>query len=84
MAGYIHWTIRKQMGLQVTDNYHKHISERVINVTIMWGVLVITHQRILANQFNILLHNKKDKTCLQIYVAIPDNSNFLTQKKQKN
>jgi len=41
MAGYIHWTICKCMGLQVTDKYYKYISERVVNVkgtTIMWNV----------------------------------------------
>jgi len=32
MAGYIHWTIGKHMGLQVTD-YYKHVPERVINVS---------------------------------------------------
>ena len=32
VAGYIHWTIRKQMWLQGTDRYKQHIAERVINV----------------------------------------------------
>jgi len=30
VAGYIHWTICKYMGLQVTDKYYEHISERII------------------------------------------------------
>jgi hypothetical protein len=45
VAGYIHWTIRKHMGLQITEKYYEHKSERVINVssaTIMLDVLVIT------------------------------------------
>jgi len=31
VVGYIHWTICKHMGLQVTDRYYEHLSERVIN-----------------------------------------------------
>jgi len=39
------------MGLQVTDKDYKNLPERVINVngtTIMWDVLVITGQTVLA------------------------------------
>jgi len=50
----------------------------------MWDVPVITNQTILANRLDIVLHNKKEKTCLQIDLAISDNSNFLTQKILKN
>jgi len=45
VAGYIHWTICKHMGLQITDKYHKHKSKRVVNVNsaaIMLDVMVIT------------------------------------------
>jgi len=45
VSGYIHQTICKHMGLQVTNRYYEHISERVINIngtTIMWDAPVIT------------------------------------------
>ena len=48
VAGYIHWKIRKQLDLQVKENSHVHISERVINIkstSIMWYVLVIKWAR---------------------------------------
>jgi hypothetical protein len=32
VAGYIHWTICKYIGLQVTDKYYENIPERVTNV----------------------------------------------------
>jgi hypothetical protein len=32
VAGYIHWTLCKHMGLQITDKYYEHKSERVINI----------------------------------------------------
>ena len=45
VAGYIHRTIWKHMGLQVTDMYYENVPEWIINVkgtTIMWYVPVIT------------------------------------------
>jgi hypothetical protein len=52
VAGYIHWTIYKPMGLQVTDRYCEHILGKVMYIsdtTIMWDVPVITDRTILAN-----------------------------------
>ena len=52
VAGYIHWTICKHMGLQVTDKDYENIPEKVINVnsaTIMWDIAVITDRKIPAN-----------------------------------
>jgi hypothetical protein len=76
------------MGLQVTDNtsYYEHIPERVININctaIMWDILVITDQTILANRPDKVLHDKKEKTCLLFDINIPDYSNINT-KKLKN
>jgi hypothetical protein len=71
------------MGLQVTDKYYKHIPERVANVkgtTIIWDILVITGQTVLANRPDIVLHDKKQKTCILITTAIPDESNFNTKE----
>jgi hypothetical protein len=31
VPGYINWTVCKHMGLQVTDRYYEHLSERVRN-----------------------------------------------------
>jgi len=46
----------------------------------MWDVLVITSQTVLANRPDILLCDKKEKTCLLIAIAIPDESNFNTKE----
>ena len=58
VAGYIHWTACKHMGLQITDKYYGHKSERVMNVnsaTVMLDVLVITDWTVLANWPDIVL-----------------------------
>jgi hypothetical protein len=86
VAGYLHWTICKHMGLQVTEKYYEHIPEKVINdhgTTIMCDIRVITDQAILANRPDRVLHHKNEKTCLLINITIPDDQK-LTQKKLKN
>ena len=66
--------------------YRLLTSERVINVkstTIVLDVLVIKYRTILANEPDILLHDKKEKTCLLINRAIPDFQTLI-QMKLKN
>jgi len=54
-----------------------NIPERGINVnstTIMWDIPVITDRKILANQPDLVLHDKKEKARLLIDITIPDDS----------
>jgi len=86
VAGYIHWKVCKHMGLQVTGTYCEHMPEKVINVNgtiVMWDVPVITDQAVLANQPSTVLHDKKEKTCLLLDIAIPDDSNVNTKETEK-
>jgi hypothetical protein len=86
VAGYVHWTICKHIGLQVTDKYYKHIPKRDITdngITIMWDVLVITDRTIPANIPDMVQHDKKEKTSLLINTAIPDDSNVKTKETEK-
>jgi hypothetical protein len=74
------------MGLQVTDKYYENRPERVINVSgtaIMWEVPAVTDRTILANRLDIVLHDKEEKTCLLIDIAIPDDWNFNTKETEK-
>ena len=86
VVGCIHWMICKHIGLQVTDKYYERIPERAINVngtSINWDVLVITDWKILTNWPYTVLHDKKEKTCLLIVIAIPDDSNVNTKETEK-
>ena len=62
-----------------------NIPERVINVnstTIMWDIPVITDRKILTNQPDIVLHDKKEKVRLLIDIAIPDDSDNTKDQRQ--
>ena len=53
MAGYIHWTVCKHVGLQVTDRYYEYMPKTVINAsgtTGVWDVPITTDPTILANR----------------------------------
>jgi hypothetical protein len=85
VAGYIHWTVCKRVGLHFTDRYHGHIPERVINVSgtaIMWDVPAVTDRKILANRTDIVSMIKK-KTCLLIDIALLVDSNVNTKENEK-
>jgi hypothetical protein len=48
----------------------------------MWAVPVSTDRTILANRSDILLHDKKEKTCMIIQIAIPDDWNVNTKETE--
>ena len=61
---------------KVTDKCYEHTQECVTTLngaTIMRAVSVSTDRTILANRPDILVHDKKEKTCLITDKAIPDD-----------
>jgi len=71
--------MRNFMGLQATNKYSEYMPGKVKNfkgTTIMWDVPVIRYRTILANRpYIMLLHDKKERTCLLTNIAIADDSN---------
>ena len=49
----------------------------------MWDVLVITDRTILANRPDIILHFKKEKTCLLTDINVPDDLHAHTKETKK-
>jgi len=49
----------------------------------MWDIPVITDWTILANRSDIVLQDKKEKTCLLIDITIADDSNANTKETEK-
>jgi len=74
------WTVCKHMVLQITDEFYKHTPERVLNIN---GTTIIWDRAILANQPDIVLHDNREKTCLMIDTAIPNDSNLNTKETEK-
>jgi len=70
----MHWKICKEFGIEVKDRWYEHEPRTVTekkNITILWDMPIHTDRTIAANRPNIVLQNKKDKTCLLIDMTVP-------------
>jgi hypothetical protein len=48
--------------------------------TVLWNQRIQTDREVLANRPDIIIKNKKDKTCLLIDVAIPSDKNVIQKE----
>ena len=53
------------------------------NVTILWDIPIHTDRTVAANRPDIVLKNKKDKTCLLIDMNVPLNTNTSVKTTEK-
>ena len=53
------------------------------SVTILWDMPIHTERTIAANRPDIVLKNKKDKTCLLIDMTIPLDTNTSVKTTEK-
>ena len=75
-----------QAGIPVTERWYEHKPEKVVehnNITIMYDLAIQTDRAIGANRPDIVYYNKKDRQCLLIDVAIPDDINISTKLVEK-
>ena len=85
VAAVIHWYLCKKFGFECDDKYYNHIvtrENRVLEndeVLLLWDFSIQTETRIDHKKPDIMLKNKKEKTCQIIDVACP----FDTRVKQK-
>jgi hypothetical protein len=53
------------------------------DVTVLWDQAVHTDREVTANRPDIVIKNKKEKTCTLIDVAIPADRNFVQKEAEK-
>jgi len=53
------------------------------NITVLWNQAIHTDREVTANIANILIKNKKEKTCTLIDVAIPADRNVVKKEAEK-
>ena len=51
-------------------------------VTVLWNQAVHTDREVTANRPDIIIKNKKQKTCILIDVAIPVNRNVMQKEEE--
>ena len=83
---HLHYSICKALGIETTDKWYTHMPKPVYekgDVTVMWNQAVHTDREVTANRPDIIIKNKKEKTCTLIDVAIPADRNVVQKKAEK-
>jgi len=71
-AAYLHWTICKHYNIKVQDKHYEHEPATVREnqtAAILWDLPVQTDKEIKANRTDIVVKDKKEKTCLSICLS---------------
>jgi len=77
---YLHWTICKHYNIKVQDKHYEHDPATVTQnqtATILWDMPIQTDEEIKANRPDIVVKDKKERTCLLIDMSIPTERNTL-------
>ena len=83
---YLHWKICKQYKISMPAHWYEHHPEPVVegtNVTILWDFPVNTDRTIQANRPDIIIKDKKEKTCTLIDVSVPSDKNIAVKEFDK-
>jgi hypothetical protein len=83
---HLHYSICKKLGIETTENRYSHIPKPVTereDITVLWNQGIQTDREVLANRPDIIIKNKKDKTCLLIDVSIPSDKNVNQKEAEK-
>jgi hypothetical protein len=81
---HLHYSICKKLGIETAEDWYSHIPKPVTeheDVTVLWNQGIQTDREVLANRLDIIIKNKKDKTCLLIDVAILSDKNVIQKEK---
>ena len=82
----MHYSICKDFSIETEDKWHTHMPKPVYeegDVTVLWKQAVHTDREVTANRPDIIIKNKKEKTCTLIDVAIPADRNVVQKEAEK-
>jgi len=74
------------LRIETTDKWCTQIPKPVCeegDVTLLWNQAVHTDREVTANGPDIIIKNKKEKTCELIDVAIPADRNVVQKEAEK-
>ena len=83
----MHYSICKALGISPqTNGKHTQAQASVCeegDVTVLWNQAVHTDREVTANRSDIIIKNKKEKTCTVIDVAILADRNVVQKEVEK-
>ena len=78
--------LSKSFGFEVTNNWYEHSTPPVLEneqAKILWDFSIQTDRSIAANRPDIVVRNKKEKTCLLLDISIPNDKNTSVKTYEK-
>jgi hypothetical protein len=81
---HLHYSICKALGTDTTDKWYTQMPKAVYeegDVTVLWNQAVHTDKEFTANTPDIIIKNKKEKTCTQMWQY--PQTEMLCKKKRK-
>ena len=84
---HLHYSICKALSIETTDKWYTHLPKPVCevgDVTVLWNQAVPTDREVTANRPDIIIKNKREKTCTLIDVAIPADRNVVQKEAEKS
>ena len=75
------------MGIETTDKWNTHMPKPVYeegDVTVLWNQAVHTDREVTANRPDIIIKNKKEKTCKLIDVEYPQTEMLCKRKRKRS
>lgn len=86
VGSHLHWNICKHYNIDTCEKWYEHKPDPVTesaDVTIIWNTQIQTDRCVPANKPDIIIKNKKEKTCIIIDVAIPSDYNIVQKEAEK-
>ncbi len=86
VAAYIHWKLLGVYNINKSEKWYNHEPQTVTesdDVTILWDMPIHTDREIKANRPDIVIKDKKEKSCMLIDVAIPSDRNTSVKVTEK-
>jgi len=79
-------SVCKAPGIEVTEKWytllHKPVYEQEV-VTVLWNQAIHTDREVTASRQDIIIKNKKEKTCILVDVAMPTDRNVVQNETEK-
>ena len=86
VCAHLQYSICKALGTATTDKWYTHMPKPVYeegDVTVLSNQVVHTDREVTANRPDIIIKNKKEKTCTLMDVAIPTYRNAVQKPKRR-
>ena len=86
VAQIVHWKLCQKLGLDHGDRWYNHKIDSAIvtnDFRLLWDFPIQTDYRLEHNRPDIVLENKKDRSCLLIDIACPFDTRIDRKEKEK-